>query len=98
MSSDQPSKEAMDAAEAVSNYEEKHFGPISPGYPGPAKHTEVNDIARIIDKRVKRKAEIEAAYREGYKDGISATNEDAVCVNADWETSDAKRALEDTND
>jgi hypothetical protein len=95
MSSDQPSKEAMDAAEAVSDYEEKHYGPISPGYPGPAKHTEVNDIARIIDQHVKRAAEIEAAYREGFTAGCEHPRDSP---DIRWLVSDAKRELEDTND
>lgn len=41
--------ESAALAQKIADYEERHYGPISPGYPGPSKSAEVRDIARMID-------------------------------------------------
>lgn len=45
-----PTKMAVRLAERIAEYEERHYGPISPGYAGPSKGAEVDAIARMIDE------------------------------------------------
>lgn len=45
-----PTDKATKLATRIADYEEKQYGKISPGYPGPSKQSEIAAIARMIDE------------------------------------------------
>jgi hypothetical protein len=71
---------ARAAAERIAAYEQKHYGPISPGFPGPSKEAETRAITAIIEAAL-----AESAKERGWPDIATAPKDGTKIVVAEFD-------------